>query len=1256
MKKFKVLFFIVFLPSFANSQQWQQYSDSIISNINKNNFEKANNFSQLADNDLLKTKFVKDTLYANYLYAKGVLYSFDETKNGIDLLNESLNIWNYSEKKNYYKIMKIHYFLGKIYSKIAYKTNNNSDYLMSFSSYENCYSINKKYHLKKNSNFFNSLYNLILISDITKEYSKLKKFSDEFIADFENELIENIDFKLIKVYRLNKDFIGQEKVLQKFLLKYENEKLDEPELLYNIYFEFVNNNFSQKDKYGNFKYPKEIIKYGVKAINILQLKQMPKPKYLRFILTSLDLVYSEMGDNINSEKYKQLQEEYFPTNNGPAKYEEFSKRIQEKYFPTNEVKDKFDELSKLIQTEDYSNFKIKFDEFEVELKAKKDYKTLSDIYGLALYSFEKNEIFRKEDLEDKLNFIILHLSELTKEEQIDFECTLIEFYVASNQKYNEGLKLCNRNLNVGDINQKLYFYRFKSVFERYLGNSQAINTSYRTLQIAVDAYGENDPRLLTYYLDILALDITGNDLNTTKIASKVLKIIYDNKLEETDIAAKAWYYLGQEAKSKSNYLDWLNYTKKSKLILEKNGNDSSFNLYMQCLLNLSDIYIKLKGYELATIYLDAVKKYLDEISFGDNEIESGYYLILGDFNFYQNKYKEAKNNYEKSSSKGENKFQSDARLIICDYLIEQDNIKTIASLEKFDKENKTNLFLEDIYVLKYNQGDFKASQKILIDLLENTINENNQYFHLLSDYEKERLYISFSKNFEFLNTYLLNYDSNFIKKYIDFRFYSKSLLLSNSFKTESINNQMIDLYNELKSNKIQINKNLESKNEDSKGIENLKYRNREIEKILSQNTKQLTPFTKQILDNQLKTDEAYIEIVRINKQSRKAIIAPEFKNQFTDSISYGAIVIKKNSTPKFLLIDDTNQLEKQYASSFKSKIQTKQEDLESYHLFFQKIDAELKDVNKIFLVTDGVYNSINIESIYNPNRKQYLIDYLKIQPIQNVRAITDNKKDFKVGMSTKTILFGNPDFDLLIANKKENEFSLERGLDNELLDEIKSGVKISPLNGTQKEIETLDAILNNSNSTVELFSKANATEDNLKKIQSPDILHIATHGYFLTNNDTSKTKQSIANLIDDNYKNDSYLKSGLLLAGAQNTLNGKQPESKNNGILTAEEAKSLNLKDTELVVLSACETGLGDNLVGEGVIGLQRAFMIAGSKSVIMSLWSVSDEKTQELMTMFYSNWIKNKMTKEEALYQAKLEMKKLYPEPYYWAGFVLLE
>lgn len=1057
----------------------------------------------------------------------------------------------------------------------------------------------------------------------------------DFIGVNKEKAIDNFDFKLIKAYRINKDFVGQEKALQQFLLKYENEKIDDPKLLYKIYFELVNNNLSKKDKYDNIENAQDLIKYGEKAFNILQFKNLEIDNRLQLILMSLELAFTQLEDNINSKKYEKLQEKYFPKNRGIDEYED---------------------LKKLIENEDYKSFKIKFDEYEVQLKSQNEYKRLADIYSLALVSFEKNKIFSKEDVLEKLNFIILNQNELTKEEQIDFECTLIEFYVASNQKYNEGLKVCNKNLNVGDINQKLYFYRFKSVFERYLGNSQAINTSYKTLQIAIDAYGENDPRLLTYYLDILALDIAGNDLNTTKITSTALKIIYENKLEETDIAAKVWLYLGQEAKNKSNYVDWLNYTKKSKLILEKNGNDSSFGLYNQCLLNLSAIYIKLNEFELATMYLEFVKKYLDEISFGDNEIESGYYWQLGDLNFFQNKYKEAKYNYEKGLSKDENKVQIEFMLIICDYLIERNNVKTIVSLENFDKRNYTDLGSDYIYLLKYNLGDFKGARTLLIDLLKNIRVENSQYFHLLSDYEKERIYKSFSIQFEFLNTYLLHSEPIFLKQYINFRFYSKSLLLSNSFKTNYDVEKNKGLYAELQKNIVQINKNIESKIEDTENTNKLKYRNREIEKLLSIETKPLYVPVIDDLRNKLKLDDAYVEIIRINKQSRNAIIAPYIEKVFTDSISYGAIVIKKNSSPKFILIDGNNNLEKQYTSSFKSKIQTKQEDLESYHLLFEKIDNELKDVKKIYLVTDGVYNSINIEGIYNPNRKQYLIDYLKIQSIQNVRAISDEKKDFKVGSNTKTILFGNPDFDLLITDAKTDYVSSERGIDNNVLDKIKSSIKIGRLDGTQKEIEMLDAILKDSKSSVELFSKANATEDNLKNIQSPDILHIATHGYFLSNDDASKTKKSIANLINENYKNDSYLKSGLLLAGAQNTLNGKQPENSNNGILTAEEAKNLNLKDTELVVLSACETGLGDNLVGEGVIGLQRAFMIAGAKSVIMSLWSVSDEKTQELMTMFYTNWIKNNMSKEEALYQAKLSMKKLYHSPYYWAGFVLLE
>ena len=135
------------------------------------------------------------------------------------------------------------------------------------------------------------------------------------------------------------------------------------------------------------------------------------------------------------------------------------------------------------------------------------------------------------------------------------------------------------------------------------------------------------------------------------------------------------------------------------------------------------------------------------------------------------------------------------------------------------------------------------------------------------------------------------------------------------------------------------------------------------------------------------------------------------------------------------------------------------------------------------------------------------------------------------------------------------------------------------------------------------------------------------------------------------------LRSGLFFTGADNYLKKENPnlnDAEDNGLLTAYEAMNLDLDKTELVVLSACETGLGEIQNGEGVFGLRRAFQQAGAKTIMMSLWKVNDDATQQLMSSFYKNWVTG-MTKRDAFSKAQQEVRSKYKDPYYWGAFVMV-
>ena len=213
--------------------------------------------------------------------------------------------------------------------------------------------------------------------------------------------------------------------------------------------------------------------------------------------------------------------------------------------------------------------------------------------------------------------------------------------------------------------------------------------------------------------------------------------------------------------------------------------------------------------------------------------------------------------------------------------------------------------------------------------------------------------------------------------------------------------------------------------------------------------------------------------------------------------------------------------------------------------------------------------------------------------------------------------------------------------------------KIPQLPATKIEVVGINKVLKSSGYTVSELTQGDATEANLKSSQKNSILHIATHGYFLK--DVEKVSWPIG-VHADYAKDNVLLRSGLMLTGASEADKIiPSLDNNSNGIITSYEAMNLDLKGTNLVVLSACETALGEVRAGEGVYGLQRAFLVAGAQALIMSLWKVDDAATQQLMNNFYTNWVKSG-DKQKAFKQAQQQLMTKYKEPFYWGAFVMME
>ena len=390
-------------------------------------------------------------------------------------------------------------------------------------------------------------------------------------------------------------------------------------------------------------------------------------------------------------------------------------------------------------------------------------------------------------------------------------------------------------------------------------------------------------------------------------------------------------------------------------------------------------------------------------------------------------------------------------------------------------------------------------------------------------------------------------------------------------------------------------------------------------------------FQWQAAASQLKAKEAAVEVLRLRE------FLPESSGNFGSKVLYAFLILKAGSNaPELVVLENGEELEQEAIYFYRNSIIFRKQDRESYTQFFGKLHQKLQGIEKIYFSADGIYNQISLETLWIPEQKKYLGESLEIVLLSSTRELLSEVKNNQTP-SKKAFLFGYPDYDALIEGKNTKEGNINRQEKAQAFEV--NGKFLAALPGSKKEVENIKQILQGKFVVRDLM-RAEASESNVKATQNPQLLHIATHGFFLADEEDTENGVKVSPL----------LRSGLMMAGASQ----EQSSETEDGILTAYEVMNLNLEKTDLVVLSACQTGLGQIKNGEGVYGLQRAFQVAGTKNLIMSLWSVDDAATQELMTLFYKE-MQNNISIRKAFRNAQNKLKQKYPKPYYWGAFVIV-
>ena len=687
------------------------------------------------------------------------------------------------------------------------------------------------------------------------------------------------------------------------------------------------------------------------------------------------------------------------------------------------------------------------------------------------------------------------------------------------------------------------------------------------------------------------------------------------------------------------------------LVITKEKLKESSSNYIRLTINLALLYQDMgKLTESEAIYLNAIK--LKEKKLGKNHPDFAYlkrglaslYLQMGKTAEVEVLLKEAQDIYKRKL--GEKHPATVATMVDLGNYYRMNNKLTEAEPLLINAEKLRGELLgkahpdyirslEDLAILQWQQQKIKEAAANYTIVMDATMSCIDMYFAPMSESEKAKFWDKISPRLQRFNSFVVNGSATnpeLIGQMFNYQLKTKALLLSATNKVKNAilsggNDELKGMYTQWLDQKELLARlytlSKEELAEEKINLDSLEGETNALEKKLSAQSNAFkegysgSSISFLDLAKQLTAEEAIVDIIEFKK----------FNGVFTNEIYYATLVLTENATQPVLLINKNGvALESDDIKLYRGNIKNMKADGDSYLKFWEQIDKTIVGKKTIYVSLDGAYNQISLNTLKDPSGK-YLIDSKNLVLVTNSKDVLQLKKSQQAVAIKTATLVGYP-------------FYGEEGF-------------IAALPGTKKEIDNINPIMKSSGYKTTMFEGIEATETNVKLAQT-GVLHIATHGFFLANTNAIDDEK-VLGIETSKAKNNPLHRSGLLLANCEKVFDGTSDlTNKDNGVLTAYETMNMSLDNTQLVVLSACETGLGDIKAGEGVYGLQRAFQVAGAKAIIMSLWQVSDDATMELMTNFYKNYVVSG-NKQDAFIKAQKQIKVKYKEPFYWGAFVLI-